>query len=149
MNPDWYWYLSEGRAILGVWGDRGGLGQIDLPEVARARRLHQAWLELDLRHRCAIEARYRSLRRKGNMTEKPISYVPTSYYAVLALRRVNGQLQEAHRDYLGAVKGKTFKSVDTATAAAAMCSAANRDSDIVFAVVYYPDGRELSSGNLR
>lgn len=84
-----------------------------------------------------------------NMAEKPISYVPTSYYAVLALRRVNGQLQEAHRDYLGAVKGQTFKSVDTAIAAAAMCSAVNRDSDIVFAVVYYPDGRELSSGNLR
>lgn len=63
MNQDWHWYLSEGRTILGAWGDHEGVGQIALPAVARARRLHKAWLELDPRHRWAIELRYRHLRR--------------------------------------------------------------------------------------
>jgi hypothetical protein len=71
-----------------------------------------------------------------------IPYMPTPYYAVVPMRRINGQLIETSHVYLGSVRGKTFTNLDSAAAASAMCSARyrveNNDEDIVFAVVYFP-----------
>jgi len=80
-DPDWDWYLNEAPAILGERGNlQGVVAQVEqgtvgartiadtgpqhealiriLPAVARARRMDQAWRQLEPHHRRVLEARY-------------------------------------------------------------------------------------------